>query len=157
MTPRRALFAGSFDPFTAGHEDIVRRALSLFDELVIGVGHNIQKQGLLTIENRLQLIRRLYAGEPRVQVVAYEGLTIDLCRRMEIPTLVRGLRSATDLENDRIVEGVNKQLAPKIETVYLLTSPTLGVVSSSIIKELVAHGADPAPFMPAGIRLADYL
>lgn len=154
---KRALFAGSFDPFTAGHENIVRRGLVCFDEIIIGVGFNIKKQGFLSKENRVRLIRDVFAGEPRVKVMTYEGLTTDFCRAQGCNILLRGIRSVDDFEGDRTIDAINKTLAPEIETFYLLTRPDLNAISSAVVKELYHHGADLSPFMPAGIGLEDYL
>lgn len=154
---KRALFAGSFDPFTAGHENIVRRALLLFDHITIGVGYNIKKRGFLPSSQRVQLIRDLFRDEPRVEVEAYDGLTTDFCRAHNIHILLRGLRSVDDFESDRTIDAVNKRLSPGIETFYLLTDPVLGAISSAVVKELHAHGADIRPFMPTGIDLERYL
>lgn len=154
---KKAIFAGSFDPFTAGHEDIVRRALSLFDHIIIGVGYNIKKKGLLSMENRMRLIEEVFRGEPRVSAVTYEGLTTDFCKRQGVRILLRGLRSVDDFESDRTIDAVNKRLDPQIETFYLMTDPTLGVISSAVVKELFTHKADISRFMPHGIDLEKYL
>lgn len=154
---KKAIFAGSFDPFTAGHEDIVRRALSLFDHIIIGVGYNIKKNGLLSMENRVRLIEDVFRDEPRVSAVTYEGLTTDFCKRQGVRILLRGLRSVDDFESDRTIDAVNKRLDPRIETFYLMTDPTLGVISSAVVKELFTHKADISRFMPHGIDLEKYL
>ncbi len=154
---KKAIFAGSFDPFTAGHEHIVRRALCLFDHIIIGVGYNIKKKGFLTTENRVRLIRDVFRGEPRVSAEAYEGLTADFCRRRGVKILLRGLRSVDDFESDRTIDAVNKRLDPEIETFYLFTDPHLGAISSAVVKELYVHGADTARFLPRGIDLKEYL
>lgn len=154
---KKAIFAGSFDPFTVGHEDIVRRALHLFDHVIIGVGYNIKKKGFLPMENRVRLIRDTFRDEPRVSAEAYEGLTIDFCHRQGVHVLLRGLRSVDDFESDRTIDAINKQLDPRIETFYLLTDPYLGAVSSAVVRELHAHKADISRLLPRGIRLEDYL
>lgn len=154
---KKAIFAGSFDPFTAGHEDIVRRALSLFDHVIIGVGYNIKKKGFLSMDNRVRLIEDVFRGEPRVSAVTYEGLTTDFCKRQGVRILLRGLRSVDDFESDRTIDAVNKRLDPQIETFYLMTDPTLGVISSAVVKELFTHKADIGRFMPQGIDLEQYL
>lgn len=154
---KKAIFAGSFDPFTAGHEDIVRRALSMFDHIIIGVGYNIKKKGLLSMENRVRLIEEVFRGEPRVSAVTYEGLTTDFSEQQGVRILLRGLRSVDDFESDRTIDAVNKRLDPQIETFYLMTDPTLGVISSAVVKELFTHKADISRFMPHGIDLEKYL
>lgn len=157
LMEKKAVFAGSFDPFTAGHEDIVRRGLRLFDRIVVGVGYNIKKQGFLPMDNRVRLIRDVFRDEPRVQVEAYEGLTTDFCRRQGATVLLRGLRSVDDFESDRTIDAINKQLDPEIETCYLFTAPALGAISSAVVKELFLHKADTARLLPSGIELEKYL
>ncbi|WP_304708502.1 pantetheine-phosphate adenylyltransferase [uncultured Rikenella sp.] len=157
LMEKKAIFAGSFDPFTAGHENIVRRALALFDEVVVGVGYNIKKKGLLTMENRVRLIRDVFRDEPRVRVETYDGLTADFCHRQGIRILLRGLRSVDDFESDRTIDAINKRLDPRIETFYLLTDPYLGAISSAVVKELYVHKADLERFLPKGIDLEKYL
>ncbi len=155
---KRAIFAGSFDPFTAGHEDVVRRALAVFDAVVIGVGHNTKKSGLLGPGQRVALIRDVFAGDDRITVEAYEGLTADFCRKHGCRILIRGLRSVDDFEGDRAIEAVNKRLLPDSETFYLLTAPQLGLISSAVVKELHELGADISEFLPTGINdLKKYL
>lgn len=154
---KKAIFAGSFDPFTAGHYDIALRALGIFDHLTIAVGFNIKKAGLLSIEKRVELIADLFANEPRVEVVSYRGFTTDLCRQLDVKVLVRGIRSVDDFEGDRTIDAVNKRLAPDVETLYLFTHPMLGAISSAVVKEVLAHGGDPAQFMPKGVNLKNYL
>lgn len=154
---KKAIFAGSFDPFTAGHEDIVRRGLALFDHIIIGVGYNIKKKGLLSTSSRVRLIEDLFRDEPRVSAVAYDGLTTDFCREQGVNILLRGLRSVDDFESDRTIDAVNKRLDPRVETFYLLTDPYLGAISSAVVKELHAHRADIRRFMPEGIDLEKYL
>jgi pantetheine-phosphate adenylyltransferase len=157
METKTALFAGSFDPFTAGHLDIVRRGLGLFDRIVVGVGHNIKKKGLLTMENRVRLIRDAFGDEPRVSVEAYEGLTTDFCHRLGVRILLRGIRSVDDFESDRTIDAINKRLDPGIETCYLFTAPSLGAISSAVVKELFVHRADVSSLLPPGIDLEKYL
>ena len=120
MTPRIAVFPGSFDPFTAGHEAIVRRALALFDRIVIAVGVNTDKQYMFTTEERMEIIRTLFADEERVTTVSYNDMTVDLCRRVEARFILRGIRNAKDLEYEQTIAAVNKTLNPDIETILLL-------------------------------------
>lgn len=154
---KRAIFAGSFDPFTAGHHDIVMRALQLFDTIIVAVGYNIKKSGLLTTERRVELIGDTFAGDDRVKVLSYTGFTTDLCHEQGVNVLIRGLRSVDDFESDRTIDAVNKRLAPDIETFYLLTDPYLGAISSAVVKEVLAHGGDPAQFMPPGVDFKKYI
>lgn len=157
QTPRVALFPGSFDPFTAGHEDIVRRALQLFDRVVVAVGINPSKQGLLAAEQRVRLIERVFCDEPRVEVSRYEGLTVDECRRVGACWIVRGVRGGVDFEMERTGAMVNAEVAPEVETLIMCTRSELEIVSSSVVRELLRFGGDVSKFMPRGIDINDYL
>jgi len=142
------LFPGSFDPFTLGHADIVRRALLLFDEIVIAVGYNEQKQGWMSVEERVAAIKKLYAGEPRVTVESYTGLTVDFARECGATAIVRGIRTTADFEYEVQMADVNRQLTG-IETVLLPASPQLASLSSSVVRELAHFGHDISKFLPA--------
>ena len=141
------LFPGSFDPFTLGHADIVRRALSLFDEIVIAVGYNEQKQGWLPVEERVAAIKKLYEEEPRVRVESYTGLTVDFAKEQGIGAIVRGVRTVADFEYELQLADVNRRLTG-IETLLLPASPELASLSSSIIRELAHFGHDVSQFLP---------
>ncbi len=154
---RKALFPGSFDPFTLGHKVVVDQALDLFDEVVIAVGINNSKAGLLSPKNRVRLIQDLYAGDERVQVVTYEELTGALCREMGISVLLRGLRNSVDFEYERNIAQINQTLFPEIKTVLLFTPAAYVAISSSVIRELVAFGGDPQALMPENVDLKKYL
>ena len=136
---RISLYPGSFDPVTSGHEAIVRRALALFDRVVIGVGVNTDKQYMFSVEERLTRIRQMFADEPRVEAVAYSDMTVDLCHRLGAQFLVRGVRNARDLEYEQTVAAVNHTLDPAIETVVLLALPDQQEVSSTLVREQLAH------------------
>jgi pantetheine-phosphate adenylyltransferase len=142
-----AIFPGSFDPFTIGHASIVERGLPLFDEIVIGVGFNANKRSLLSPEERVEAIRNLYANEPRIRVVAYNDLTIDLARREGANYILRGLRSVKDFEYERDIANINHRLAG-VETVLLFTEPQFSDISSSVVRELIAFGKDVTDFLP---------
>lgn len=142
-----AIFPGSFDPFTVGHASIVERGLPLFDEIVIGVGINENKCTLYSPEERVAQIQACYAGEPRVRVVAYDDLTIDLARRCGAGFILRGLRSVKDFEYERDIANMNHRLAG-IETVLLFTEPQFSSISSSVVRELIAFGKDVKDFLP---------
>lgn len=144
---RTAIFPGSFDPFTLGHANLVERALPLFDRLVIGVGVNDKKRSLYTPEQRVEAIEKVYAQEPRIKVVAYNDLTIDLVEREGAQFIVRGVRSVKDFEYERDIASVNKRLAG-VETVLLFTDPTLADISSSVVRELISYGKDVSSFLP---------
>ena len=137
---RRALFAGTFNPFTIGHADIVKRGLELFDEVVIAIGDNIDKPSA-DIDKRLQTIRSVYKDEPRVRVEVYHSLTVDYARKIGTSVLLRGVRSVADFEYERQMADANRALAG-IDTVVLFTRPELGYISSSLVRDLQKHGAD---------------
>jgi len=147
---RVALFPGSFDPFTRGHESIVRRALPLFDKLVIAIGVNASKRSFMTVEQRIAWIERVFADEPRVQVIAYTGMTVDTARDVGASFIVRGVRLIQDFENEKHLAEVNRDLSG-IETILLYTLPEYSHVSSSIVRELVHYGQDVSAYLPTGV------
>ena len=142
-----ALFVGSFDPFTIGHQAIVSRALPLFDRLVIGVGVNERKQTMFSSEERVDTLRQLYANEPRVSVVAYTDLTVDLARRAGATFIVKGVRSMKDFEYEREQADINRRLTG-IDTLLFFADPELASISSSMVRELMHFGRDVTPFLP---------
>lgn len=152
-----AIFPGSFDPFTVGHESIVRRGLTIFDSIIVAVGNNTTKSGLLSIEKRMSLINDTFGDEPRVSVITYHGLTTELCREKNVNFMIRGLRTSADFEFERAIGQINKSMAPEIETVFLLTAPEYSAVSSSIVKEIFTFNGDVTAFMPAKININDYI
>ena len=146
---RIALFPGTFNPFTRGHMSIVSRALALFDRVVIGVGYSPAKPDSADgASRRAEHIAALFAGEPRVEVTAYTGLTVDVCRRIGARFIVRGVRSVTDFEYERGLADVNRQIGDGIETVLLYSLPGDTAVSSSMVRELQSHGVDVSRFLP---------
>ena len=154
---RIALFAGSFDPFTRGHEAVVEEALRLFDEVVIGVGENVSKRGLLAVDARCRLIEDLYADNERVRVAKYSTLTGDFAREVGATALVRGVRNTVDFEFERTIEATNRQLFPELTTVLLVTPAEYMHISSSTVRELLAFGRSVDELMPSKIKLEDYL
>jgi pantetheine-phosphate adenylyltransferase len=147
-----ALFPGSFDPLTVGHESIIRRAFPLFDKVVIAIGQNINKDGTFTLEQRMRWIREVFDGEPRVIVDHYEGLTIDYCRKIDARYILRGLRTTSDFEYEWSIAQLNKAMFPELETVFLLTLPQFIHVNSSIVRDIIKHGGDAAMFLPEKIN-----
>jgi len=148
---KRAVFPGSFDPITIGHEDIIRRALPLFDEIIIAVGYNSTKSGMFDVEERLQLIREVFSGEAKIKVDSYQGLTIDYCRRMDAKYLLRGLRTAADFEFERGIGQVNKMMAGEVETLFMLTAPEYTPISSSIVRDIIRHKGKVEGLVPQSI------
>lgn len=152
-----ALFPGSFDPFTRGHEALVAQTLELFDEVVVAVGANMAKNSLLDIDSRCRLIADLYAGNPRVKVSSYGNLTGEFARTVGATVLVRGIRNTTDFNYERSIEATNRRLFPELTTVLLVTPDEYAHISSSIVRELIAFGHDTSEFVPQGIRLEKYM
>lgn len=145
---RIAVFPGSFDPFTIGHKDIADRALKIFDFLIIGIGLNINKLGNENIvEERVRAIRSIFAGEDRVKVEAYSGLTVDFAKKYDARFIVRGLREVKDFEYERNLADTNAAIS-EIETVFLTARPELGFISSSMVRELKVNGYDTSRFLP---------
>jgi pantetheine-phosphate adenylyltransferase len=152
-----AVFPGSFDPFTVGHESIVKRALALFDRVIIAVGVNAEKKNLFSIEMRLKMIAKVFEGESRVEITRFSGLTVEFCRRHNARYIVRGLRTAADFEYERAMGHMNWKMAPEIDTVFLLTSTEHTPVNSTIVRDIIKHGGDASMFVPASINISDYL
>ena len=144
---RRAIFPGSFDPFTRGHYDIVMRGLELFDEIIIGIGHNNTKRSSFPLEQRIKDIQQTFSNEPRVKVEAYEGLTIDFAAAHKAQCILRGVRSVQDFEYERNIAEANKQLCG-IETVLLYTRPEYAHISSSLVRELYSYNKDITSYLP---------
>lgn len=142
-----ALFAGSFCPFTKGHEDIVRKALPLFDRVIIAIGHNFKKKDLFSVEQRIEWIQSIYNNDPKVSVVAYQGLTVDFCKSQGARYLIRGLRNANDYAMEEEIRQINRMLAPDIETIFIPSSPEWNAVSSSLVRELWSLDADYTPYL----------
>ena len=142
------VFAGSFDPITRGHEDIVLQAMPLFDEIIIAIGVNIDKKYMFPLEKRIKWIENTFSEYPKVKVVSYEGLTVDLCKKMSAQFIIRGLRNTTDFEYESIIAEANKKLSPDVETVFFLSDPTLRCISSTVVRDLVKNGADLKDFIP---------
>ena len=147
---KKAIFPGSFDPYTIGHHDIVMRGLQVFDEIVIGIGHNYTKRETFPLEERLVAIQRIYNNEPRVRVEVYEGLTVDFALKNHAQFILRGVRSTLDFEYERNIAEANKQLSG-IETILLYTRPEYAHISSTLVRDLHSHGKDIAAYLPKTI------
>lgn len=147
-----AVFPGSFDPITIGHVDIINRGLPLFDKLIIGIGVNSQKKYLFPIERRVGWIKKIYEFEPKIEVETYNGLTVNFCELRQATYILRGIRSSGDFEFERAVSQTNRVLSRNIETIFILANPSLAAVSSSIVRDVIVNGGDPAPFIPEEIE-----
>ena len=153
MNKRTALFPGSFDPFTKGHEDIVLRGLEIFDTLIIGVGHNANKKRYFPLETMMEYIKETFKDLPAVQVMAYDDLTANIARQKNARFLLRGLRNTTDFEYENSIAQVNRFVYEGVETVFLITSPHLAPISSTIIRDLHRYGQNIDNFLPYKILI----
>lgn len=153
---RIAVFPGSFDPITKGHEDIILRGARLFDELIVAVGENDNKNYLFDKQQRLAWIRETFRNEARVRVESYTGLTVDFCIEVGAGYMIRGLRNPADLEFEKAVAQANQKMRPDIETVFLLTQPELSCISSSIVRDVLRNGGDHRLFVPEAVRIQEH-
>ena len=149
---KRALFPGSFDPITLGHFDIIRRALALFDEIVVAIGVNGDKNYMFTVEQRKEFIEKAFADEPKVKVSTYQGLTVDYCREIDAQFILRGLRNPADFEFEKAIAHTNRTLS-KIETVFLLTAARTSFISSSIVRDVSRNNGDYTVLVPESVRV----
>lgn len=156
-----AIFPGSFDPFTCGHKDIVRQSLDLFDKVIIAVGYNSSKRGFLQVEDRMQIIREsisdLKTDKTNVEIISYNGLTIDTCAKYGAQFIVRGVRGSADFEMESTIAQANKKLNPEISTIFLTASQEFSYVSSTIVRDIVLNGGDPKDFICKGIDIKKYI
>lgn len=152
MSKRTALFPGTFDPITIGHVNIVERALQLFDEIVIGIGHNSSKSTLFPIEQREQWIRDIYRSIPKVRVERYEGLTVNFCETIGANYILRGLRNMADFDYEKNIAQMNKMVYPKAETVFLMCDPAYTPISSSVVRDLIRNGGDASDYLPPEVK-----
>ena len=151
------IFPGSFDPFTRGHEAIVKEALHLFDRVVIAIGYNPAKRGFLPVEARKELIERAFKSEPRVEVTTYTTLTGDEAKRVGAQTMIRSLRNGTDFEYERTLERANRYVYPELRTILLLAPAEVEHISSSLVRELHTFGHSTKGLLPEGVELEEYL
>ena len=149
---KTAVFPGTFDPITLGHADIVQRAAGIFDEVVVAVGKNSKKQNLFPLEQRMNWIRELFKDYPGIRVESYEELTVAFCRKVGASYIIRGLRSTGDFEYEAHLAQVNRKLDSGIETIFLITSPELNNISSTVVRDIIVYGGDYTPFVPSVVR-----
>jgi pantetheine-phosphate adenylyltransferase len=149
---RICLFPGTFDPITKGHVDIITRAVSLFDKLVIGIGINSSKQPMFTVEQRCDWIREIFKNEPRVSVEGYEGLTIDYCKKIDAKFILRGIRYISDFEYEKAIADMNRMLSPDIETVFLTCSPEYSTISSTLVRDVIRNNGNVSLFVPKEVK-----
>ena len=153
---KTALFPGSFDPFTAGHLNILNRALTMFDEVVVAVGINQDKRGFFTMDQRMDIVRQATRGLEGVRIIKYDNLTIDTCRELGIRHIVRGVRNMLDFENERAIADANRRLAPEVETIIIPTAQEFAHISSSAVRDILKHKGDTSLFLPEGVILPEH-
>jgi len=151
---RVCLFPGTFDPITLGHTDVIRRAVGLFDKLVIGIGVNSGKQPMFSLEQRLDWIRETFEDDPRIEGAGYSGLTIDYCKEIGAEYILRGIRYVSDFEYEKAIADMNRMLAPDIETVFLTCSPLYSTISSTLVRDVIRNKPEQArQFLPAAVKV----
>lgn len=152
-----AVFPGSFDPFTVGHESVLRRALPIFDKIIVMIGVNNAKNYLFSIENRKRMIEEVFYDEPRICVEIYDGLTVNFCKKAGATHILRGLRTAADFEYERAIAQVNKKMHQNIETIFILTLPEHTPINSSVVRDILKHNGDISMFIPEKINIKNFL
>ena len=152
-----AIFPGSFDPFTVGHESIVRRSVGLFDTIIVAVGVHSGKQPLMSVASRVAMINEVFRNDEKVSCASFEGLTVDFCRKVNANYMLRGIRTAADFEYERAIAQINKKMLPEVESVFLLTNPEHTPVNSTIIRDIIRNGGDASQFLPEHIDITKYL
>ncbi len=145
---KKAVFSGSFDPITKGHENIILKSLPLFDEVIIAIGENIMKKNVFSLEQRIKWIKDVFADYPQVKTTHYKGLTVDFCKSVGADFIIRGLRGSADLEYETAIAEANKKICPEIETIFFLTDPSLRCVSSTVVRDLLKHSYSVKEFVP---------
>lgn len=151
-----AIFPGSFDPFHIGHESIVRRAIPLFDKIIIMIGYNANKKSFFSVEQRMKWINQIFSNVEKVEVRSHNGLTVDFCKEVEASYILRGLRTSADFEYERAIAQVNKQMHPEIETIFLLTLPEHTPINATIIRDIIFHDGDASRFLPKGLDFNEF-
>jgi pantetheine-phosphate adenylyltransferase len=149
---KRAIFPGSFDPLTLGHYDIIKRGVTLFDEIIVAIGINADKKYMFSLEERVKFIEDTFADEPKIKVKSYKGLTVDFCKEIGVEFILRGLRNPADFEFEKAIAHTNRDLAP-IETVFLLTSAQTSYIASSIVRDVIRNHGDYTKLVPKSVRV----
>lgn len=149
---KSALFPGSFDPLTLGHYDIIKRGVTLFDEIIVAIGVNSDKKYMFTLEERKRFIEETFADEPKVKVATYKGLTVDFCKEIGVDFILRGLRNPADFEFEKAIAHTNRSLS-EIETVFLLTSSRTSYIASSIVRDVIRNNGDYTKLVPESVRV----
>ncbi len=147
-----AVFPGTFDPITVGHEDIINRSSPLFDEIIVAIGINTKKTTLFPLETRIEWIKKTFENNPKITIQSYEGLTVEFCKKNNAKFLIRGLRNGSDFDYESHIAQLNKALWNDIETIFITSSPELSYISSTLVRDLIIHQAEYQRYLPEGIR-----
>lgn len=150
---KMAVFPGSFDPITVGHEAIINRALPLFDEIVLAIGVNSNKKYFFALEERMSILENCFKDQPKITITSYEGLTIEYCKTIGASHILRGLRTAADFDFERTIALMNKKMAPELETVFLISEPEHSAISSTVVRDILKNGGDISQFVPANFPI----
>ena len=148
---KRAVFPGSFDPITLGHENIIRRALPMFDEIIVAIGVNGSKKTKFTLDQRVQMLKNVFANAPSVRIETFEGLTVNFCEEVKADWLLRGVRNGGDFEYERTIAQMTKKLKPALETIILFTDPEFAPISSTLVRDILTNGGDVSKFVPKAV------
>jgi pantetheine-phosphate adenylyltransferase, bacterial len=152
-----AVFPGSFDPITVGHESIVNRTIDLFDKIILAVGHNENKKAFFPLEARIAMLNDVFGSNPKIEITHYKDLTVDLCKRVSAKYIIRGLRTSADFEYERAIAQVNKAMLPDIESLFILTMPEHTSINSTIVREVLRYGGDASKFLPSSVDVKKYM
>ena len=153
---RIAIFPGSFDPFTLGHELLVRRGLQIFDKIIVCIGYNSNKSSFFPLEKRKQWINQIFEGDDRIVVDHYQGLTVEYCKKVGAQYILRGLRTAADFEYERAIAQINRKMSSDIESVFLLTEPEHTPITSTIVRDILRHGGDASEFLSSCLNMDEF-
>ncbi|PKP37245.1 MAG: pantetheine-phosphate adenylyltransferase [Bacteroidetes bacterium HGW-Bacteroidetes-14] len=154
---KKAVFPGSFDPFTRGHLDVLQSSLRVFDKVIVAVGYNVSKSGLFTVEERLSIIGESVAGMENVEIQSYTGLTIDFCNKTGAEFIIRGIRSTTDFDFEQVIAQANAKMSPNIQTVFIPSSAEFSFITSTVVRDVLLNGGDAQMFLVKGVDVASRL
>lgn len=150
---RICLFPGTFDPITKGHVDIIERAASLFDKLIIGIGSNASKAPMFSVEQRCGWIRDVFKHDPRIEATGYTGLTVSFCRQIQAQYILRGIRYVSDFEYEKAIADMNRMMAPEIETIFLTCTPVYSTISSTLVRDVIRNNGNASLFVPEEVTI----